>query len=187
MTDDRTEIGKLVDEYAQCLKDAYANLMDMETEITPSEASSMACTALISARDTLFPKYSSSNRGHGGGSSGHSIAEQEKMHPTKRRYTGGKWDDPATVGEGGQMPRLRIYKRMVMEKFVADPQFRTHPEKAKEACEGFFGISFTAMFGIPLPEDWAKDGSGLTKGHASFLMDLPEWEFPELMDKKGAK
>jgi hypothetical protein len=188
VTDDRTDLVKLVDEYAQALKDAYISLMDMETEITPSEASSMACTALISARDTLHPRYSSSNKGGSRGSGDKFDWDTwRKTAVDERDYTGGFWDNPPEDEGGmGSKRRLRYYNTCLLENYTGS-KHNMAPDDAKHARYKFINGWFESKFGKPLPENYADGDTPLTKGESSYIMDKIEEKFPELFDKKEGK
>lgn len=177
MSDDKAEqIDETACKYMATLQKLY-RMGTPEGDIPSEDSRSMSQTAFNNAREVHHPRYSSSHRGQGNKHDDDYWEKRRKIPVDQRDYTGGFWDDDAT---DDQMKRLRTINAKTLEQYNLKHK---DPNDAVTARYNFISGWFEAMFGKPLPKNYAEDGSGLTKGEASYIPD----KMDELILKKVGK
>lgn len=176
MTDDKAEqLEKLMQTYADMIEGAYISIMasckEEKIEIPPEQAATMAISAFIGARDTMYPRYSNRSTGQGNKSDGDFSGPKEYE----------KWVREASEG---QVKRLQIVAARVLEAFARTPETK---KDAAGAMRSFFQVCYNARWDGELPKNWNHNDTPLNSGQVSCLMDEAEKAFPGLMDKKGGK
>jgi len=168
VTDDEKfkQVADIASEYNCVLATGFEYFRERFPDIPPEQAATLAVSAFIGARDTVYPKQSYRNTGHHSRGSG-----------GEKTYVGGNWDLEITDNQLYWLNKIRNGVTAHIFEGTKDTV------KAKEATKDIFDGWWAKYSKDDLPED----PKNWTRGMASCIYDQAQREFPQIFPKKEGK